>query len=174
MSLSFRRKKSSVFSKEKLTEIENDLSNSLNQPPKKERRLLVTKFYRFNGTGTTVIGRRDFSPDGTHTTTAWFTFLLIPVMSIQSYRVTSFGSTSFTIQEILPLNIKQVAYTYLYTAFCLAWLYGLFSLCYYLGLSARPILPAWMTVLIFIAGIIPPALLPYMLRRFAENKCREN
>ena len=170
----FRRKKNSIFSEEKLTGIEKDLSDNLNHSPKKERRLLVTRFCRYNGTGTTVIGRTDFRPNGSHITTAWFTFLLIPVVPIQSLRITSLDSKSLRIHETLPLNYKQIVYTYLYTVFCIGWLYSLLRICYCLGLSSRPILPPWATVIVFIVGILPPAFLPYLLRLIAEKRSRED
>lgn len=44
--------------------------------------------FRFNGIGTTIIGKKDFDPtDRSYTTTKWFTVLFIPVVPLGSYRV---------------------------------------------------------------------------------------
>ncbi len=147
---------------------------SLNRPKEqksfKDEFLRVDRFYRINGIGTTLIGRRDFRCDGTHLTTAWFTFFYLPICPIRSFRIRSFGNNSFNIVEKRPLNLRQVMATYLYTFFCLGWIYGLFALCWIYGLSDDPKMSAETTVFVFIIGLIPPVLVPIFLRHYEEKE----
>ena len=43
--------------------------------------------YRLNGIGTTLIGKRDFRPDGSFVTTEWFTLVFIPIFPMRSLRI---------------------------------------------------------------------------------------
>jgi hypothetical protein len=74
-----------------------------------------------NGIGTTFYGKREVGPDGSYVATKWFIFLLLPIIPIGSYRVLpnvpkiNFLTqiTSYSRFEKVPLNKKQVIYTYL-------------------------------------------------------------
>jgi hypothetical protein len=41
----------------------------------------------FNGSGTTIYGKRDFLTDGSFVTTKWITFLWVPLIPLSSMRV---------------------------------------------------------------------------------------
>lgn len=47
----------------------------------------------FNGTGTTVYGKRDFRTDGSFVTTNWITFLWVPLVPLRSMRVKSLDTS---------------------------------------------------------------------------------
>jgi hypothetical protein len=84
----------------------------LTPQPSKPR---VTTFFRIYGCGTTVLGKRDFQPDGTHITTAWVTFLWIPIYPIKSYRIHRDKTSRFLIREVHPVHRKQAVFTYLFS-----------------------------------------------------------
>lgn len=74
-----------------------------------------------NGIGTTLYGKRDVEFDGSYIATKWFTFLLLPMLPISSYRVLpntpkmNFLTqvTNYSRFEKVPFNKKQVINTYL-------------------------------------------------------------
>ncbi len=43
--------------------------------------------YTFNGIGTTLYGRRERQPDGSHVATKWVVLFFFPVLPLRSYRV---------------------------------------------------------------------------------------
>ena len=162
-----RKKRSAFFNQQKIQEMAEDLTKS--KKPKKEMPLLINGTYRFNGCGTALIGRRDFKPDGTFITTAWMTFLFVPIFPIQSLRIStssesfSISKESFTIHQKYWLDFKQISLTYLFTAFLIGWLTVEYYFCDWLNYTA---------VALTIATIVLPIpfLFAVLLRRYAETK----
>ncbi|SRR6266568_3659128 len=81
--------------------------------------------FTFNGIGTTYYGARDFLPDGTYTTTEWFTFIYVPVIPLQSLRLRPsdrstnlvvYSSTQYFIYSKGRPNLKQVLSIYSWLA----------------------------------------------------------
>ncbi len=75
--------------------------------------------FTLNGTGTTIYGKRDVSPeDGSYIVTKWFTLLYLPIIPLGSYRTTKVKKNFFAgfpeyQMSRVPLNVKQVMLTYL-------------------------------------------------------------
>jgi hypothetical protein len=130
-------------------------------PDKKKKEPTIDRFHRFNGTGTTVLGKRDFLLDGTYITTAWLTVCWIPVAPLESYRISSRGLSSFLIHEVLPLNRKQVAFTYSYAILYVGCF--VFACCYCIPSDGVGLLYAIM---------LAPILIPMSLRYYARRKVR--
>jgi hypothetical protein len=121
----------------------------------------VTKFYRFNGVGTAVLGKRDFRPDGTYLTTAWFTILWVPIVPIESYRILPQKSFSFIIQEVFSVSKKQVRCTY---AFSLTYVL-LLVLTFLYSINTN-------TVGLLYGCCVTAAFIPFAVRRYARRKLR--
>jgi hypothetical protein len=77
--------------------------------------------FRINGTGTTLVGARDFRADGTYTTTEWVTFLFIPLIPFRGLRILPVdqpgigafvGSWKYRIIEKSRRNPRQVLSVY--------------------------------------------------------------
>jgi hypothetical protein len=74
--------------------------------------------FRFNGIGTTIYGKREVNPsDGSYIATKWFTFIFFPVIPLGSYRVIKEKQNFLAVPKFqmlrVPLNMKQLIYTYL-------------------------------------------------------------
>ena len=64
------------------------------------------KLYNFSGCGTGFAGATDRRDDGTFLTTEWFKIFLIPLVPIQSYRV-SYGGRSSSFGGVVISETKQ-------------------------------------------------------------------
>lgn len=75
--------------------------------------------FTLNGIGTTIYGKRDVSPaDGSYIAAKWFTLIYFPIIPLGSYRVTKVKQNCFAgfpkyQMTKAPLNVKQVALTYM-------------------------------------------------------------
>ena len=152
-------KRNKIFDQAKLREMANDLSNSHCQP--KEKPLLIGNCYRFNGCGTTLIGKREFRQDGTFITTVWVTVIFVPIFPIQSLRISQ-GGNNYTIYEKHWLNIKQVFLTYLFVAFYVGWLMGVYYFCDYFNYAA------W-SLVIGVVALTIPLFIPTLFGYYAEK-----
>lgn len=82
------------------------------------------------GWGTSLYGKRDFRKDGSYITTEWVILAFIPIIPMKSLRVIHLGSetsvglgvnweSKHKVIEILPVNRKQMAFTYAYASILL-------------------------------------------------------
>ena len=89
-----------VFDQTKLQAIEKDLQHSIEEeskknknPPSNEEKIIDSILQHFatrvNGCGISLIGKRDVREDGTYVTTAWFSWLWIPLLPLRSFRIIS-------------------------------------------------------------------------------------
>ena len=119
----------------------------------------ITRFYRFNGCGTAILGKRDFRLDGTYVTTAWFTLCWLPIKPLESYRISSVCRSSFSIEEVLPIHIRQVICTYLFGLLYFACF--IFVCCYCVPNDK---------VGMCYAVMLAPMVIPFAMRRYARYK----
>lgn len=133
--------------------------NSALPPQEDKKQPKVTRFWRVNGIGTIVLGKRDFRADGTHLTTAWITLLWVPVIPLESYRVLPDEGSSFRIRDVLPVNKKQVLFTYAFAA-----TYIFLVVLALLGLDKNDSFGALFFCLFAVA------LIPFGMRRYARRK----
>jgi len=130
-----------------------------------------------NGIGTTLYGERDFSRDGSYTTTEWLVFFYVPVIPIRSLRVRyqgpvgrkfpfGFGSAhSYEVFGRAAPNWKQVIFTYGYVALLATWavlLCRLFS----------PVIATGgaLSVSLLFMALILPVPMPWFLRHHTQRK----
>lgn len=161
---------SRVFNREKLNEIEKDLHQSENSPPKspEEKDWLVEYLCkggggRINGCGLTLFGRRNVRSDGTYITTAWFTLAWIPIVPLGSVRLYAntrsfllvFSETHISGVQEEKLNWAQVVLTYLYEIFCVVWFYGFYR--FFIG-DSWPSNPNASLAVLAIAFVVPPLI----------------
>lgn len=94
-----------------------------------------------HGTGKAFYGERDYQPDGSYVSTEWVIFFHVPLFPLRSVRLGSVVlgappvgdvATQYVVGERCPLNLKQVAGTYL-----LLFLAGLIT---YAGFTRLPAL----------------------------------
>ncbi len=154
-------KRNRVFNQDKLQEMANDLSNSQREPKEKKKPLLVGNCYRFNGCGSTLIGKTAFRQDGTFITTVWVTVLFIPIIPIESLRISRAGN-NFTVFEKDRLNLKQILLTYLFAALYAGWLIGVYHFCDYFNYTA------W-SLVIAVVALTVPIFIPTLLGYYAEK-----
>ena len=138
--------------------------------------------YTLNGTGTTFYGQRDFSADGSYTTTEWLAFFYIPLIPIRSLRVRyqgageqkwylGFGySSSYAVYEKTWPNWKQVLSVYGYLALMYGWIYGV---CSFVSDHFPHVLDSGWSIAFVLVIFALPAPLPLILRHFAEKRIYE-
>jgi hypothetical protein len=123
--------------------------------------------FTFNGIGTTYYGARDFLLDGTYTTTEWIVFVYFPIIPLRSLRISEsnertdfvvYSSRKYYIHSKGRPNLRQVLSVY-------GWLGALF----YPAILA-PFIPALDGNLWWIAGVVPVAFLPHLLRKRAIRR----
>ncbi len=83
----------------------------------------------YQGTGTMLYGKKNIDSDGSYIATKWFTFFLIPVIPLTTYRVWEgktdakfspfHSSTQYRLTEI-PFDWRQALKTFLIWWSCLA------------------------------------------------------
>ena len=79
--------------------------------------------YSFNGTGTTLYGKREIKSDGSYIATQWFILFYLPIFPMDSYRVLPTtrvnhpftSKTNYARFEKVSLNKSQVINIYLST-----------------------------------------------------------
>ena len=78
--------------------------------------------FRFNGIGTTLLGKKDFNKDNSsYISTKWFTIVFFPIIPLTSYRVTrtekskKFWTGGFPEYQMLPMELdkQQIIKTYI-------------------------------------------------------------
>lgn len=129
--------------------------------------------FTFHGIGTMVYGERDYWPDGSFETTEWFVFAWVPLVPIISKRIgytrnsdyATYDDGGYWVYKLLPLNRKQVLFTYGWFASMLApfvvWNHYQDALAKLVGDEDKAVgLFLLTTAIIFV--------LPYFLRRRAK------
>lgn len=123
----------------------------------------------YNGFGTGIYGKRDFSPDGSFVTTQWIILFWLPIIPIKSMRVLPLGpganagflgfgwSIEYAVYSEARPNTKQV--------FCI---YG-FLLAILLSLATTDYVP-WQAGF-FLLGVV--CLVPWLLRRAARGRIQD-
>jgi hypothetical protein len=131
------------------------------------------------GFGTTFYGKRDFHSDGSYVTTKWIVLFFVPIIPLGSYRVKYKGYSSVTygrsatttesyiVYEELPINIRQVIFTFLFLGVLFCW--TIFIVLPFL--FKKPDVEFWSTIEIASLQFMP-FLIPVFIRQYAKNKTR--
>jgi hypothetical protein len=133
-----------------------------------------TVAFSIQGFGSTLIGKRDFWPDGSYLTTKWISLLWFPCLPLESLRVIPQGTEGtilhskqhFVVLYKTTANMKQVMSTYVYVFGYALYLTSAVS-DRFLQWLANPPEPSRLLLLLGI--IVGPSLLPWCLRRRARR-----
>lgn len=123
------------------------------------------------GFATATFGMRDFHPNGSHTTTQWFSILLIPILPLRSFRVSERPQpmkTTLKFYDEIDLNFQQVFSVYGFMLLYLIWL----AVAPALAGDRMMQLPTVLFMGVMATIAIAPAFLPGMLRRRARRVAR--